>query len=229
MKTQHLAGHWAAIVTLALLAVPAVAMGGEPFNLFHWLSGKGIDLKTHECSKCGGAHDADGPCITRVPVEDCVIGKKKVYDCKVKKEYVSIPETRYRWKKKLVTEEIPCSFCKPICVSEKCVQCYGEEQWDVYSDKDRKDVETHCKHIVPKYENVPTKYCDHVKGETTIKVHYWSCVKEPYTVYRQVKKEVCVKKPRYEHVKVPITRYVCEHCQGGGCGHCHDGDGKFVK
>ena len=59
--------------------------------------------------------------------------------------------------------------------------------------------------------------CQTEPGKTTIKVHYLSCVKEPYTVYRQVEKEVGVKQPCYERVDVPITRHVCEHCGGLGC------------
>ena len=227
MKTGRFHRYLLAAVTATLVVVPMTAMAGEPFNLLHWLTGGNMDLKTHECSKCGGVHDVEGPCITRVPVEDCVKGKKKVYDCKIKYQYVTIPETRYRWKKKLITEEIPASFDKPVCASKECTECYGKEEWEVYSDK--KGEETHCKQIVPTYESNPSKYCDHTKGETTIKVHYWSCVKEPYTVYRRVKREVCVKQPRYEHVEVPVTRYVCEHCHGGGCGICLGGDGKSGK
>ena len=53
-----------------------------------------------------------------------------------------------------------------------------------------------------------------------MKVHYWSYVKVPYTVYRQVAQEVCVKQPRCEKVDVAVTRYVCEYCGGKGCKHC---------
>ena len=42
----------------------------------------------------------------------------------------------------------------------------------------------------------------------------------PYTVYRQVEKEVGVKQPCYEKVEVPVMRHVCEHCGGLGCEFC---------
>jgi len=206
----------ASIVLVSSTITPANA--GNPFNLISWLTGKGADVRPYECPDCGGGHAEDGPCITRVRVEDCVVGKKKVYDAEIRYEYVSIPETRYRWVNKHITKEIPCEYCKPVCVAEKCVKCYGEEEWIKHSDDGC--VSTHCKHIVPKYENVPTKHCEHAPGETTITVHYKSCVKEAYTMYRRVKREVCVKLPRYEKVKVPITRYVCENCHGGGCSIC---------
>jgi len=189
-------------------------------NIKSWLHPGGADVHQHRCDKCGGIHDPDGPCIERYPVQDCVVGKKKVYDSKIMCEYVSIPETRYRWKKKLITKEIPCPYCKPVCKSKDCEHCFGEEKWQ---KEGTSCDELHCKYIQPKYEKLPTKYCDHDKGETTIKVHYWSCVKEPYTIYRRVKKEVCVKERRYEKVKVPVTRYVCEHCDGGGCDQCDTG------
>jgi len=86
-------------------------------------------------------------------------------------------------------------------------------------------VEVHCKTIRPCQEKVPTKRCSHEKGETTITAHYWSCVKVPYMVYRQVKVPVCVKQPRYEKVKVPVTRYVCASCRGRGCSRCNGATG----
>ena len=48
----------------------------------------------------------------------------------------------------------------------------------------------------------------------------WTCVKVPYTVYRQVEKEVGVKQPCYEKVEVQVTRHVCENCGGLGCHFC---------
>lgn len=203
-------------VTLFVICPHRAAMA-EPFNLLNLLTGKSVDLKSHECEKCGHAHDKGEHCIERYPVDDVVIGKKKVYDSKIKYEWVSIPETRYHWKKKMITKEIPCPYCKPICVTEEGERCVGQETWEKQCDKCS---ELHCKHIQPVQEKALRKHCEHTKGETTIKVKYWSCVKVPYTVYRQVKQPVCVKQPRYEKVEVPITRYVCKHCKGGGCSHC---------
>lgn len=214
----HLRPMFAAAVAICL-ATPAWLSAGEPFNLINMLTGKSVDLKSHECDKCGRVHDAEEHCIERYPVEDCVVGKKKVFDSKIRYEWVSIPETRYHWKKKCITKEIPCPYCKPVCKTEDGQRCVGKEVWEKYCDECG---ELHCKHIAPVLEKASTKRCDHEPGETTIKVKYWSCVKVPYVVYRQVKRPVCVKQPRYEKVEVAITRYVCEHCQGTGCTYCSE-------
>lgn len=193
------------------------ARAGDPFNLINFLTGKSVDLKSHACDKCGHPHGNDEYCIERYPVEDCVVGKKKVFDSKIKFECVSIPETRYHLKKTLITKEIPCPYCKPICKTEDCQRCFGQEKWEKHCSECS---ELHCKHIEPVLEKALSKHCEHEEGETTIKVKYWSCVKVPYTVYRQVRQPVCVKQPRYVKVEVPVTRYVCQHCNGTGCSTC---------
>ena len=43
------------------------------------------------CDPCG--HET---CVERVPVTECIAGKKLVYDVKKRNEYMTIPETRYR-------------------------------------------------------------------------------------------------------------------------------------
>ncbi len=202
---------------LGFVSTPREVEAGKLFNLANLLPGRGMNLREHHCDKCGNAHEPDGPCIERFPVKDCVIGKKKVYDSKICYEYVSIPETRYRWKNKWVTKEIPCPYCKPVCKTEDGEHCFGEEKWEKQCTVCGK---LHCKHIETKIEKLPVKRCAHEPDETTIKARYWSCVKEPYLVYRRVKKPVCIKEPRYERVKVAVTRYVCKHCDGGGCGQC---------
>ncbi len=85
-----------------------------PFSLMNLLTGKGVDVHPHHCDECGNNHSPDGPCISRYPVEDCVVGKKEVFDCKTCNEYVSIPETRYHWKMMRITKEIPCPHCMPV-------------------------------------------------------------------------------------------------------------------
>ena len=163
------------------------------------------------CDNCG--HEG---CIDRHKVDDCVCGKKKLYKTSVHKEYAAIPEVRFRWKVKCVTKEIPCDYCKPVCKAEEVDHQYQVEHWE------KQDLpcggERYCKSCETKTEKLPVvKDCNTEPGKTTIKVHYLSCVKEPYTVYRQVVKEVGVKQPCYERVEVPITRHVCDHCGGLGC------------
>lgn len=207
----------ASCLFLSGLAIPSPA--AELFDLVNLLTGNGKDVATHDCDKCGYVHGAGEKCVGRYAVEDCVVGKKKVYDCKVRYEWVSIPETRYHLKKQLVTKKIPCPYCKPVCKTEAGQHCFGQEKWEKFGTKCE---QLHCKHIEPQLEKESRKHCEHVKGETTITVKYWSCVEVPYTVYRQVKRPVCVKQPHYEKVNVPVTRYVCEHCQGDGCSHCEN-------
>jgi hypothetical protein len=182
----------------------------NPANL---LKGTPVDVHRPEASRqCG--HEG---CIERVPVEDCVTGEKKVYKTTVRREYVAIPEVRYKWEMRWVTKEIPCDYCKPVCETENVDHAYQSERWD---KKDLGCSELHCKSCEPKTEKMECKKCKTEPGKTTAKVHYWSCVKVPYTVYRQVEREVCVKQPRYEKVEVPVTRYICRDCGGIGCKRC---------
>lgn len=224
------------VVALALLALMMASANplcaGEPRTGFHWpirltkwFGKSSVDVSSYECDHCGQIHEAGVECIERIPVSECVKGKKTVYDCKVRYEYVSVPEVRYRWKMKWVTKEIPCEGYKPVCKSEDGQRCYGAERWDEYCADCG---EVHCKSIEHKTENAPCKYCDCEPGQTTIKVRYKTCVKEPYTVYRQIKRPVCVKQPRFEKVEVTITRHkcrsyecdTCEDCDGAGCASC---------
>ena len=198
---------------------PAVAAHPGSFfrNLIPGLGKTATDVSAHECHECN-----DPQCIERIPVEECVFGKKKVYDSSIRYEYVSIPEVRYRWKNKWVTKEIPCEYCKPVCKTEDGESCYGAERWD----KAKLACSTqHCKTIEPKTEKQTCKYCGSEPGKTTVKVRYKTCVKVPYTVYRRVKRPVCIKQVRYEKVEVSITRYKCkkagcDRCSGNGCANC---------
>ena len=240
-----------AAMALALFATvtPSKVATANPFS---FLFPRGIDVHAHKCDKCGNVHDPDGPCIERQAVKECVVGKKKVYKTKIRCKYVSIPETRYSWKKVRITKEIPCPYCKTVCKTEDCVHCYGEESWQKSCKRCGKSgcngvggisglcteqgggsggnacagcTEVHCKKIRPRFEKVPSKRCTHEKGETTVKVHYWSCVKVPYTVYRQIKVPVCVKEPRYKKVKVSITKYDCACGPGKSCSRCKNASG----
>ena len=220
---------------LAFIATAVVGFSGQtgvvtagekarlrlPFRLSGLFSKSGVDVKSYKCDECGRIHGPDVECIDRVPVQECVTGKKKVYDSKIRYEYVSIPEVRYRWKNKWVTKEIPCEYCKPVCKTKECEACYGAERWD----KEKTCCSTrHCKSIEHKTEKQTCKYCGSEPGQTTVKVRYKTCVKEPYTVYRRVKRPVCVKQPRYEKVVVPITRHRCNSVKCQGCRFCN-GDG----
>jgi len=215
------------IVTIAitcLAAVSNVATAGKPGSrLFRrFFKSKNVNVYPYECDECGQIHDSGTKCIVRYPVEVCVTGKKLVYDSKVQYEYVSIPEVRYRWVKKWVTKEIPADYSKPVCKSKPSENCFGTEKWT----KEKQECGTrHCMTVVQNREKAVSKSCDCKPGKTTIKVRYKTCVKEPYTVYRQVKRPICVKYPRYEKVDVAITKYECEqsgcnHCNGSGCKSC---------
>jgi len=242
-----------AITAFASLDVvgPTQVAVAHPLSFMSRFVPLGVDVLPHECDKCGRVHDADGPCIERQAVTECVIGKKEVFKSKIRCEYVSVPETRYYWKNVLLTKEIPCPYCKPVCEEKECLHCFGREYWEKSLKGSGKSscqkcgksgccgeqgeacegsscsscTEVHCKTIRPTFEKVPSKRCSHEKGETTITAHYRSCVKVPYTVYRQVKVPVCVKQPRYEKVKVPITKYVCASCRGRGCSRCKNASG----
>lgn len=195
------------------------ASAGEPGTKLTWLAKMTgwfaetpKDVRTYNFDDPCQTPDCHSECIKVVPVTECVEGKKKVYDCKVRYEYVTVPEVRYRWKKRWVTKEIPCEYCKPVCHSEEIENSFGQERWD----RTQADCcgEVHCRSIEPKHEKGTCKCCGSAPGETTIKVRYKTCVKEPYTVYRRVQRPVCVKQPHYEDVDVSITRYECEDC---GC------------
>jgi hypothetical protein len=206
-------------VTSAVIPSPSLIAGDWSWlNVSHLWKGTPVDVHMAEsCEQCG--HEG---CIERTPVEDCVVGKKKEFKTSVRYQYVSIPEVRYRWQMKCITKEIPCDTCKTVCEINDVDHPYQVEHWE---KQPTACGELHCKTCETKIEKLPAVTgCKEEPAKTTIKVHYWSCVKVPYTVYRQVRQEVCVKQPRDEKVEVPVTRYVCEHCGGLGCGFCkrHD-------
>jgi hypothetical protein len=205
-----------AVVAMSSIVMPSrvlLAADWSWLNVTHWWKGTPVDVHMPESDKqCG--HEG---CIERTPVTEKMPGKKKNYKIRVRYEYLSVPETRYRWQMKCITKEIPCDGCMPVCKDEETEHPYAVERWD---KQQLQCSQLHCKTCEPQTEKVPVKKCEVVPGKTTIKVHYWSCVKVPYTVYRQVKQEVCVKHPCYETVEVPVTRYVCKHCGGVGCKLC---------
>jgi len=208
-------------------AQPTIVSAGDgagwswPFRLTNLFSKGGIDLKTHTCNEC----DPGVECIHRVPVTECVTGKKLVYDSSIRYEYVSIPEVRYRWKKIWVTREIDAEYQKPVCKSEDGQNCFGIEKWD---DEDAGCGKLHCRTIDPQLEKAACKHIECETGDTIVKVRYKTCVKVPYTVYRQVRRPICLKEPRYEKVEVPIARHECrglkcqecDTCGGAGCNSC---------
>lgn len=202
------------------LAISSPAASAGDLDCLRFLKGTPLDVHRPEADKqCG----REG-CVERVPVNDCVTGEKKVYKPSIHCEYVSIPEVRYRLQTKCITKEIPWCYCKPVCKTIDVDHPYEAERWD---KRCLGCAELHCKGCEPKCEKLTCKECGAEPGKTTVKLEYWSCVKVPYTVYRQVAKEVCVKQPRYEKVDVPITRYICKQCRedcrfcgGKGCQHC---------
>jgi len=203
---------WVVLAVSAMLATaqPATLSAGE----LAWGNLAGLLHRTPVDISCPQSQDQchhEG-CVTRVPVQDCVKGKKEVFCCKVRCEYVAVPVTKYRWVTRCVKKEIPCPYCMPTCEEREVDHCYEAEHWEKYPNGCG---DLHSKTCQAKSEKLPCKHCGRKPGETVVKVHYRSCVKEPYTVYRQVKKPVCVKYPCHEHVEVPITRYVCNNC--GGC------------
>lgn len=202
-----------------MLAATASAAGPDlPGLLSGWLGHFSVDVHAPQaCDQC-----EDEKCVVRQPIEKCVKGKKEVFDCLKKYEYVSIPETRYRWVKRWVTEERTCPYCMPVCESKDGTHCYETENWAVRKLSDKEGAEVHCKECQTRQETLPCKHCGRRKGETTVRVKYLSCVKEPYTVYRRVRQEVCVKRPSTEKVDVVVTAYRCHHCADGGCSHCSD-------
>ena len=218
MKKPMIFSMVLAISAFSFAALPSRVSAEDLLtSITNWLKGPSADIPPPQaCGQCGYSHKSEY-CVERIPVETYVKGKKKVYDSKVRYEYVSIPEIRYRYVNRLVRKKIPCDYCKPVCETSEVEHCYQIEHWET---KDHGCGKLHCKTCVNKTEKQLCKKCGNKPGKTTIKVHYWSCVKEPYTVYRQVKKPVCVKQPRYVSVDVPITKYVCKHCKGGGCGQC---------
>jgi hypothetical protein len=220
MKRVSTLWLFVAVAALSIAFQSRVLVAGDWgwLNVTHLWKGTPVDVhKAESCEQCG--HEG---CIERTPVDDCVVGKKKEFKTTVRYEYVSIPETRYRWQMKCIHKEIPCDTCKTVCEIQDLDHPYEAERWD---KQPTECGELHCKTCEPKIERLPVVTgCKTEPAKTTIKVHYWSCVKVPYIVYRQVKKEVCVKQPCYEKVDVPVTRYVCDHCGGLGCGFCKHGE-----
>jgi hypothetical protein len=204
-----------ATLAVVFLASSSTASRADELRTVKLVSHSSTPVDVHlpeSCDNCG--HET---CITRRRVDDCVTGKMKCYKTKICKEYVSIPEVRYVWRMKCITKEIPCDINKAVCKDEEVDHYYETEQWQKFPTECG---DIHCKTCVPQSEKITCKRCEIEPGKSTIKVRYWTCVKVPYTVYRQVEKEVCVKQPRYEKVKVPITRHCCEHCNGVGCWIC---------
>jgi len=212
----------------ALLSGPGRVSAGEPgarrlfpVRLTSWFKKSPIDPHSYECDECGGTGQDCPKCLERIPKTKCVTGWKRVWKSSIRYEYVSIPEVRYRWKKTLITKEIPADGCDPVCKSKDGQHCYGTEKWEKQNLGCSK---LHCRSINPTHEKTQCKHIDCQPGETTVKVHYWSCVKVPYTVYRRVRRPICLKEPRHEKVKVSITKYKCkrdkcESCEGDepGC------------
>jgi len=204
-------------------------------DLFHLGA---VNVKSYECNDCSNDWAKAHRCIKRTPHIQCVEGKKRCEECVIKYEYVAIPEVRYRWRKMLIPKAIPVDGYVPVCKSQETTHCYGQKQWKKQDGlvppeqagcQQSCPAEIHCRSVEPKLEKAECKSCDYKPGKTVIKVRFLACVKEPYTVYRQVKRPVCVRHARYVDTKVRVKTYECEKlecsspCQSGSCGassHC---------
>ena len=121
---------------LAFTMLAAISLAAPVPSLFAgcpcWLEElnpfRGTPLDVHApdaCNNCG--HEV---CVNRDKVEDCAIGEKKCYKSTVRKQYVAIPETRYKWEMKCVEKEIPCTCCQPVCKTEQVDHQYQVEHWE---------------------------------------------------------------------------------------------------
>ena len=166
----------------------------------------GVDVRTYEvCPDCGQHHDCDAECIERCPCNDCVVGKKRLFNASIRCEYVVVAEVRYRWKTKWIEREIPADYQQPVCKTEDGDCINNVEDW---FSSDCCEGKVYCQTTKPDPDGVEIKRIECEPGQTTIKVKYKSLVKEPYTVYRQIKRPIAIKQPCDECVEVPITRYV---------------------
>ena len=185
---------------------PSTALKKIYYRISHGPHRTGVDVRTYEiCPDCGQAHDPEVECIQRVPCPDCVIGKKRLFCGSVHYEYVVVAEVRYRWKTKWITKEVPADFQDPICNTEDGDCLHNVEDW---TSCDTCEGKMYCQTTKSDPDGVEIKRIECEPGQTTIKVRYKSCVKEPYTVYRQIRRPIAVKQPCYEKVEVPITRYI---------------------
>ena len=178
-------------------------------RLYHKLShGRrktGVDVRSYaQNTDCENADDLDGECLERIPVDDEVTGKKLTYNSCIRYEYVVVEEVRYRWKTKWVTKEIPADYDEPVCITEDEPCEENVQVWEVCEAPDGTD---YCETQRPDSELIANKRIECAPGQTTVRVRYKTCVKEPYLVYRQVCRPVALKQPCYERVNVPVTRY----------------------
>ncbi|MFV1965055.1 MAG: hypothetical protein ACC628_06500 [Pirellulaceae bacterium] len=204
MSKHHFAWMLTAIASMASIGtLPTTATSSEPLDLLHRIRRAALGIPSR--STFGHWHVPGVTCIALASVDDQVVGKKQVYDSSVRHEWVTVPETKYRWKKRLVTKEIPCEYHKPLCETTQAKQVVVRETW---RQEDFRGGELHWKIQDPQQESIPVKQCKHEPGETTIKVRYWTTVKEPYTVYRQIKRPVCIIQPRNEPATVTVTRQI---------------------
>ena len=166
----------------------------------------GVDVRSYEsCPDCGQVHDPDDECIERIAVPDCVTGKKRMFKSSIRYEYVVVAEVRYRWKTKWIEKEVPADFEEPVCKTDERTCPSNAQDW---VSCDGCEGRVYCESTKPDPDAVDCKRIECQPGQTTIKVRYKSCVKEPYTVYRQIKRPIAIKQHCYANVDVPITRYV---------------------
>jgi hypothetical protein len=174
----------------------------------------GTDVRSFDVDPdCEVLCDPPSECLQRIPCDDCVRGKKKLFCGSICYENVTVAEVRYRWKTKWITKEVPADFEEPICNTDDqeslhCVEDWKSGQWG--------ECKIHCRSMTPAKETVEQKRIDCQPGKTTVKLCYKSCVKVPYTVYRQIKRPIAIKQPCCEKVEVPVKRYACE-CLESDC------------
>ena len=148
-----------------LLAVPSgTLLAAElPFgNLVGLLGGTHVDMhlpqSSNQCSHEG--------CIERVPITECVTAKKEVFDVKKCYEYVTIPETKYRFVTRCVVKEVKCPYCMPYCEAQDVPRCYESETWESTGGGGCGGCgQVHCKRCQNKIENVVCQQCGRKHGQ----------------------------------------------------------------
>lgn len=207
MNKHYFFGMFTALASLTSLGMlSSTTAAKEPLHFLHHFRWPALGIpRSVDCNACGHPHAHGAACVVLASVDDQVIGKKRVDDSSIRYEWATVPETQYRWKKRLVTKEISCEYCKPFCETTQAEQVVVREKWQ---QEDFPGGEIHCRVQDLQQEAIPVTQCKHEPGETTIKVRFWTTVKEPFTVYRQVKRPVCVKQTRREPATVTVTRQI---------------------
>lgn len=124
-----------------------------------------------------------------------------------KTDVVKCPEQECRTAKKTCYEPL----YRTVCVAVPEVR-YRYKMMCIIKKSDAKCTMPACEK-----DGEPSCSTKTIDVDTTQKVKYWTCVKVPYTVYHQVQKCVCVKKPCTVDVPVVVNRTKCVHGRANDC------------